>query len=104
MKKLLIAASTFLFSPAFGAYDQDLTRLTQGMPREIHDFIDRRANCNHWRGEYGYDEERRMMIDAALRELRCSMLESDETVLKQRYGAVPNVLKALEETKDWSPG
>jgi hypothetical protein len=87
-------------------YEDDLAALTRGLPTEVRDFIDRRANCNHWLGEEAYDAERRAEILAALTELRCelSALANDEAVLKGRYAKNPDVLKALAISRDWSPG
>jgi hypothetical protein len=84
-------------------YERQMAVL-RGLPAEVRDFIDRRANCNHWFGENGYDEPRRAQIQSALNELRCADLERDEVALKRRYAKSPAVLTGLETSKEWSPG
>jgi hypothetical protein len=85
-------------------YETEFSALTQGLPKEIRDFIDRRANCNHWYGEYPYDEERKEQIAAALMVLQCDRLRKDERLLHRRYIRNDTAIKALEVSKDWSPG
>jgi hypothetical protein len=85
-------------------YDENLAALPKGLPASVHDFIDRRANCNHWLGEYPYDSDRRTEIEAALTKLHCDALKKDEENLRKQYDKDRAVLKALEISKDWSPG
>jgi hypothetical protein len=84
-------------------YERQMAGL-RDLPAEVQGFIDRRANCNHWFGEDGYDAQRKAHIQSALNELRCADLERDETALKRRYGRNQAVLNGLEMSKDWSPG
>ena len=86
-----------------GTYEQQLAAVAS-LPRDIRDFIDRRANCNHWLGEEPYDAERRAEIQFALMALSCADLSKDENSLKSRYSRSEPVLKALIISKDWSPG
>lgn len=30
----------------------------ESLPKDVSSFIAQREACDHWRGEYGYDEER----------------------------------------------
>lgn len=71
------------------------------LPREVRVLIDRRLNCDHWAGEEPYDRARRREINAALRDLRCGTVEREETRLKRRYARLPQVLKALADSRDW---
>ena len=71
------------------------------LPRDLRVLIDRRLNCNHWAGEEPYDRARKREINAALRDLRCSGIEREETRLQRRYAKLPQVLKALADTRDW---
>jgi hypothetical protein len=100
-----ISALLLLAAPALAAdYETEFAELTHGLPVEIRDFIDRRANCNHWLGEEPYDDERKEEIAAALMVLRCNYLRKDEHMLRRRYMRNEKALKALEISKDWSPG
>jgi hypothetical protein len=85
-------------------YDDKLAALTRGLPHDIRDFIDRRANCNHWAGEEPYDAERRAEIEAATNRLGCARLEKDEVTLARRHSKNGHALKALRISRDWSPG
>jgi hypothetical protein len=85
-------------------YDDKLAVLTHGLPKDIRDFIDRRANCNHWAGEDAYDTERRAQINAATNQLGCDHLEKDEVTLGRRYSKNGRALKALRVSKDLNPG
>ena len=71
------------------------------LPREVRVLIDRRLNCNHWAGEEPYDRARKREINAALRDLRCGAVEREEARLQRRYAKVPQVLKALRDSRDW---
>jgi hypothetical protein len=84
-------------------YQQQMASF-RGLPAEVLEFIDRRANCNHWSGEEPYDRERGLQIASAVKQLRCDDLSKDETALKSRYGHNQAVLKALEISQDWTPG
>jgi hypothetical protein len=85
-------------------YDDKLAALTHGLPKDIRDFIDRRANCNHWAGEDAYDTERRAQIEAATNQLGCGHLEKDEVALGRRYSKNGRALRALRVSKDLNPG
>ena len=85
-------------------YRQQLDTLTRGLPQPVRDFIDRRANCNHWMGEEGYDAARRAEINRSYDRLRCAALAVDEQRLKRRYVGNRLVWRALERSRDWTPG
>ena len=71
------------------------------LPRDVRVLIDRRLNCDHWAGEEPYDRARKRQINAAFRDLRCETVAREETRLLRRYAKVPQVLKALRDSRDW---
>lgn len=97
---LLLAASTAQAQ----TYQQELHALTRGLPQSVRDFIDRRANCNHWMGEEGYDAARRAQINNAYDTLRCATLAADEAALKRRYVGNLLVIRALDRSRGWLAG
>ena len=97
---LLLAAS----AAQAQTYRQELNALTRGLPLPVRDFIDRRANCNHWMGEEGYDPARRAQINDAYDRLRCAALGADEAALKRRYVGNLLVLRALDRSRGWLAG
>jgi hypothetical protein len=101
---VLAAVSALGVSTPDTPYQHDLKELTRNMPVEIHDFIDRRANCNHWAGEEAFDDARAAEIRAAVSRLRCMGVDDDEAALKRRYAHSPEVIKALDKSKNWTPG
>jgi hypothetical protein len=70
------------------------------LPEDVSKFICRRALCNHWAGEEPYDAARAHQITAAVNRLKCEALVRDENDLRRYYGLQPDVLGALELTKD----
>jgi hypothetical protein len=62
---LLAAALTY---PAF---DAATNRALARAPAEIGRYAERRAECNHWGGEPGWDKARQAQIDKAMRDLKC---------------------------------
>lgn len=66
------------------------------LPTEVSSFIDQREACDHWRGEYGYDEERQADIDYAVCQ-SCVGTDARLAKLKQKYLGKNEVLKRLEE-------
>jgi hypothetical protein len=101
---LLLAALAADVVPDFnGTYQQQMAGV-RNLPADVRAFIDRRANCNHWSGEEPYDQDRRVQIQSAVKELRCEDLLKDETALQRRYQSNQPVLKALALSQDWSPG
>ncbi len=101
---VLAAVSALSVSAPETSYHRDLSALTRNMPDDVREFIDRRAQCNHWNGEEPYDTERSAQIAAAESSLRCLAVEPDEKVLRQRYGRNRDILKALDVSRDWTPG
>ena len=81
-------------------YQGTLDALTRGLPPEVGALIHRIVDCNHWGGEEGYDEARTAEIVAAMDSLSCDVLDHDEAALRQRYGASPTVIRALDKAKE----
>jgi len=70
-------------------------------PRPVRAFLVRRAGCNHWGGEEGYDAERATQISDAARKLRCNRIEADEKRIKRQYAKSRRVRWLLAKTRDW---
>ena len=82
--------------------DEQIRHLVEAAPRPLSSFISRRANCNHWAGEYGYDDgERVAQIAREERELRCDRLAGEERTLRRAYANQPKLLRLLALTTDF---
>ena len=68
--------------------------------RDIADYAARRAGCNHWGGEEGYDAARRAEIAKAATALRCGQIDADESALLKRYGGRPELLQRIRAAHD----
>ncbi|MBO9518003.1 MAG: hypothetical protein J7493_08040 [Porphyrobacter sp.] len=95
-----------LFSPAVillaaevhGAGQPNANTVQQ--PREITEFFDRRAACQHFLGEEPYDRECAAELAKAVRKLRCDHLSRDEKRLRRSYRSDPAIQRVLNETPD----
>jgi hypothetical protein len=99
----LIVASA-LASSAVVAVDPVEARVRRefhAAPRLVRSFLERRAGCNHWGGEEGYDAERARQIADAVHTLRCDRIEADERRLKRRYAKSRRIRWLLAATRDW---
>lgn len=65
------------------------------LPKDVNDFLDQREACDHWRGEYGYDEERQADIDYAICQA-CVGTDKRLANLKQTYHANKEILSRLD--------
>lgn len=90
VRPFVVAAALAMVAPLVMAAQRPL-------PVDVTRFLDRRAECEHWMGEEPYDAERRAQIEDAIDDLRCAKLERDEARLRERYGARPDVIIALDE-------
>lgn len=72
------------------------TVANESLPKDISRFIAQREACDHWRGEYGYDEERQADIDAAVCET-CVGTDERLAKLKQKYKGKKEILAKLAE-------
>jgi hypothetical protein len=70
-------------------------------PRPVRAFLVRRAGCNHWGGEEGYDAERAAQIAEAARKLRCRWIDADEKRIRRKYAGSRRVRWLLRTTRDW---
>jgi hypothetical protein len=94
---LLVMAAAMAASPV----ELRVRREFHAAPRPVRAFLVRRAGCNHWGGEEGYDAERAKQIADAVRELRCNRLEADERRIKRKYAKSRRVRWLLAATRDW---
>ncbi|WP_336894759.1 hypothetical protein [Novosphingobium sp.] len=94
---LTMAAAAMAATPV----ELRVRRELHAAPRPVRAFLLRRAGCNHWGGEEGYDAERAKQIADAVRELRCSRLEADERRIKRTYAKSRRVRWLLSATRDW---
>jgi hypothetical protein len=62
--------------------------------RDVRDFIARREQCDHFRGEEANDPKRQAMLDAKLKAF-CTGTDAQLAALKKKYGANKPVQKAL---------
>lgn len=97
MLLLMAAAAMASATPMEARVHREL----RAAPRPVRAFLIRRAGCNHWGGEEGYDAERAAQIAEAARELRCRQIEADERRLKRRYAKSRRVRWLLATTRDW---
>ena len=72
----------------------------ESVPRKVANFIERRANCNHFTGEEPYDPERAAYLNKTIRELKCARISRDERRLARAYRDRPEILQLLKDTED----
>lgn len=66
------------------------------LPAEVLAFIAQRESCDHFRGEEGYDAERRAFLAKALAKT-CTGTDRALAALRERFAAQPAVLAALKD-------
>ena len=86
--------------PPVDPVDARVHRELKSVPFAVRDLIERRAGCNHWGGEEGYDAERARQIADAVRELRCNRIEFDERRIKRKYAKSRRVRWLLATTRE----
>lgn len=96
---LLMAAAAAIASAT--PEEARVRREMDAAPHAVRAFLVRRAGCNHWGGEEGYDAERAAQIADAARKLRCRQIESDEKRIKRQYAKSRRVRWLLATTRDW---
>ncbi|MDF8333879.1 hypothetical protein [Novosphingobium cyanobacteriorum] len=94
---MVLAAAAATLAPA----DVHFRREYRAAPRAVRAFLIRRAGCNHWGGEEGYDADRARQIADAARQLRCNRIEADERRIKRRYAKSRRVRWLLATSRDW---
>lgn len=72
------------------------TVAAESLPKEVSSFIEQREACDHWRGEYGYDEGRQTEIDVAICE-SCVGTDKRLAKLKRKYKGKQEILTKLDE-------
>lgn len=72
------------------------TVAAESLPKDVSSFIEQREACDHWRGEYGYDEERQAEIDVTVCET-CVGTDERLAKLKRKYKAKQGILTRLNE-------
>ncbi len=68
----------------------------QGYPEDVSKFIETRDGCDHFRGEYPYNEDRRKFLEDNINEL-CIGSDKKLSDLKIKYKGSPNVLEKLSD-------
>lgn len=88
--KAFLAVFAIGLMPTFGlAAEQEL-------PKEVSTFLEERESCDHWRGEEGYDKERRAEIDWSICQ-SCPGTDSKLALLKKKYRADKATMDKLAE-------
>lgn len=68
-------------------------------PVDLRQFLERREECDHWRGEAAYDKERQRDLDRAVCRT-CAGTDAELARLKKKYRANPGVMDVLDELED----
>lgn len=68
-------------------------------PGDLRKFLERREQCDHWRGEAGYDEVRQRDIDRGVCRT-CTGMDAELARLKKKYKANPAAMDLLDELED----
>jgi len=98
---ILTLAMASSAAPAVDAVEVRVRRELHAVPRPVRRFLERRAGCNHWGGEEGYDAERTRQIADAVRTLRCDRIEADERRLMRTYAKSRRIRWLLVKTRNW---
>jgi hypothetical protein len=99
---VLLGVVLALLKPASAdQFEDDLGKLTAGLPQDAVAVVTRRVMCNHWTGEEPYDKARAREIARAVKQNKCNFLEGDEAAVRQRYPKDPEVIKALNDAQDF---
>jgi len=96
----MLAVTMLAAQLTYPMFDVGANRRLTKAPREIGDFLERRAECEHWAGEEPYDKARGREIARAETELRCDKVDVDEAGLRRRHRGQPAVLKLLDLQPD----
>ena len=66
------------------------------LPKDVITFLDERESCDHWRGEEGYDQERKADINWYICH-SCSGTDANLAHLKKKYRSEQAVMGKLGE-------
>jgi hypothetical protein len=69
------------------------------LPADVAAFRSEREQCDHFRGEEGYDERRRQELAQQL-ERFCKGTDARLAALRSKYAAQPNVIATLKDFED----
>ena len=72
---------------------------TGALPDEVEKFVRQRDNCDHFRGEDAYNEERAKFLQKSLKET-CTGTDARLQSLRDRYRSNPAVAQKLKEYED----
>ena len=97
----LMAAAMATATAVHDPLETRVQRELKAVPFAVRDFLERRAGCNHWGGEEGYDAERAAQIAEAAHKLRCRQLDGAEKRIKRQYAKSRRVRWLLAATRDW---
>lgn len=65
-------------------------------PRDVRDFVATRESCDHWRGEAGYDDERKAEVAWATCQV-CQGTDAKLAGLKRKYRSNERIVEKLSE-------
>lgn len=87
MRFLCLFSLICISAPALGA---------DTLPKDVSSFLELRESCDHWRGEYGYDEKRQADINWSICQ-SCPGADAKLAKLKRKYMGQENILAKLNE-------
>jgi|SRR5471032_3170745 len=90
MLKAFLAVFAIGLMPMFGF------AAAQELPKDVTSFLEERESCDHWRGEEGYDNERRAEIDWSICQ-SCPGTDLKLASLKKKYRADKATMDKLAE-------
>ena len=85
-------------APIIVSSEQELS-LVEPMPADIRTFTNKRDECDHWRGEEPYDDERAKEISGAINDT-CTGTDDKLSKLRRKYKDRPSVLEVLAIYED----
>ena len=86
-------------APASSAPTNDQSTSTGALPPDVLAFKIQRDSCDYFRGEDGYNAERREFLARALAR-SCTGTDQALALLRQRYSANAAVMTALKDYED----
>ena len=98
---VVAAASAVAVAPAVASSTpiNDQSTPTGALPAEVLAFKIQRDSCDHFRGEDGYNAERREFLARALAR-SCTGTDRALALLRQRYSTNAAVMTALKDYED----
>jgi archaellum component FlaC len=108
--ELIRVSSVFGSDPAYKKYDKPIfvhdlfqMRLIEVLPIDAVDYVDKYRDCQHWRGEDAYDEQRSKDIDRGIKE-SCDGLEKKRQMIESKYTqgskeahTINSIIKEIDE-------